>query len=442
MLASRRFRSLHDVALNPGLVKLAGAVRFESSMTTTHDTGSRSPWISIWLSPRQTIDYILATRPRRFVWLLAALGAIASIYSQALGFGFLEGLAGWRAWLGFLAGSAAMGILLLYLNALILRGVGGLIGGRASTLELRAVLAWSAVPAILGLVIAVLFSAGVKFFATSAISPAGFSPLPLIIVLVAGLWSFVAVLLMLSRVERFGFFRTIATYTMVLIFPFLIALAIRALLFHPYSLPSGSMYPTMFVGDSIFVSKYAYGYSRHSLPAAPPLFSGRIFGADPARGEVVAFRSPKDGMTDYVKRVVGLPGDRIQMKQGRLYLNDVAVKRERVEDFVGDACGTDVAAKVRRWRETLPNGATYETLDCIERGFYDDTNVYTVPSGHFFMLGDNRDNSTDSRALSAIGYIPFENLIGRVEMVYLSKTPGHNGAAATIRSERVGLTVR
>jgi len=259
---------------------------------------------------------------------------------------------------------------------------------------------------------------------------------------VAGLWSFVAVLLMLSRVERFGFWRTIAAYAMVMIFPFLITLAIRALLFHPYILPSGSMYPTMFVGDSIFVSKYAYGYSRYSFPYAPPLFSGRIFGSEPERGDVVAFRSPKDGMTDYVKRVVGLPGDHIQMKQGRLHINDVAVKRERLEDFVGDACGTDTPARVKRWRETLSNGAIYETLDCIERGFYDDTNVYTVPSGHFFMLGDNRDNSTDSRVLSAIGYIPFENIIGRVEMVYLSKAPGRNGAAATVRSERLGLMVR
>jgi signal peptidase I len=140
--------------------------------------------------------------------------------------------------------------------------------------------------------------------------------------------------------------------------------------------------------------------------------------------------------------VVGLPGDRVQMKQGRLYINDVALKREALEDFVGDACGTDVSASVRRWRETLPNGAAYETLDCVERGFYDDTNVYTVPSGHFFMLGDNRDNSTDSRVLSAIGYIPFENLIGRVGMIYLSRAPRRNGAAAIVRSERVGLVVR
>jgi signal peptidase I len=411
-------------------------------MTTTQDTGSRSPWISIWLSPRQTIDYILATEPRRFVWLLAALGAIASIYSQALALGFLEGLAGWRVWLCFLAGGALIGILFVYLNALILRGVGSLIGGRASMLELRAVLAWSAVPAILGLVIVMLLNAGAKFFGASAISPAGFSLSPLTIVVVASLWSLVAVLLMLSRVERFGFWRTIVAYAMVMIFPFLVTLAIRALLFHPYNLPSGSMYPTMFVGDSILVSKYAYGYSRHSFPSAPPLFSGRILGSAPKRGDVVAFRSPKDGMTDYVKRVVGLPGDRIQMKQGRLHINDVAVKRERLEDFVGDSCGTDASAKVKRWRETLPNGATYETLDCIERGFYDDTNVYTVPSSHFFMLGDNRDNSTDSRVLSAIGYIPFENLIGRVEMIYLSKAPGPNGDPATIRSERQGMMVR
>jgi signal peptidase I len=410
-------------------------------MTTTQDTGSRSPWISIWLSPRQTIDHILATGPRRFVWLLAALGMIGGLYSQVLGAGFLGGMAGWRVWLCFIAVSAVIGILFLYLNALILRGVGSLVGGRASMLELRAVLAWSAVPAILGLVIALLLNAGVRLFgAASATSPAGFSLLSLIIAGLAGFWSFVVVLLMLSRVERYGFWRTIATYAVVLVFPLLVALAIRTFLFHPYSLPSGSMSPTLLVGDNIFVSKYAYGYSHYSLPYLPQL-SGRILGSEPARGDVVAFRSPKDGMTDYVKRVVGLPGDRIQMKQGRLYINDVAVKREPLEDFVGDACGTNVSARVRRWRETLPNGAAYETLDCVERGFYDDTNVYTVPTGHFFMLGDNRDNSTDSRVLSAIGYIPFENLIGRVGMIYLSQAPGRNGAAAIVRSERVGLVV-
>jgi signal peptidase I len=180
----------------------------------------------------------------------------------------------------------------------------------------------------------------------------------------------------------------------------------------------------LMVGDHFFASKSAYGYSRFSLPFAPALFSGRAFGHEPQRGDLVVFRSPKDEQTDFVKRVVGLPGERIQMKDGMLYINDVPVKREPLADLVGDACGTDAAARVKRWRETLSNGASYETLDCVANGFYDNTIVYTVPAGHYFMLGDNRDNSVDSRARSAMGDIPFENLIGRVDLIYYSRIAG------------------
>jgi signal peptidase I len=196
--------------------------------------------------------------------------------------------------------------------------------------------------------------------------------------------------------------------------------------------------PRPLVGDNVFASKFAYGYSRFSLPFSPPLFSGRVLGAEAQRGDVVVFRLPKDERTDYVKRVVGLPGDRIQMKEGLLYINDVPVKREPLPDFVGDACGTDATAKAKRWRETLPNGASYETLDCVANGFYDNTSVYTVPPGSYFMLGDNRDNSTDSRVLSSVGYIPFANLVGRVDVIYFSLTPG----SGEVRSERIGTVVR
>ncbi len=193
----------------------------------------------------------------------------------------------------------------------------------------------------------------------------------------------------------------------------------RTFLFQPFFSPSGSMLPTLHVGDQYFIAKYPYGYSRYSLPGSPTLFSGRIFAAAPERGDVVAFRLPKDPSVDYIKRVVGLPGDRIQMKEGQLYINDKPVARQRLPDFVGDACGTEPIAKVKRWRETLPNGISYETLDCIDNGFYDDTNVYTVPADHFFMMGDNRDNSTDSRVQSAVGYIPLENLVGRLGLIFM-----------------------
>jgi signal peptidase I len=215
-------------------------------------------------------------------------------------------------------------------------------------------------------------------------------------------------------------------------------LLVRTFLFQPFNAPSGSMTPALQVGDYFFVSKYAYGYSHFSLPLSPPLFSGRIFGSEPARGDVVVFRLPKDNSTDYVKRVVGLPGDRIQMKQGLLHINGTPVKRERLADFVGDPCGSDPSATVKRWRETLPNGVSHETLDCLDNGYYDDTNVYTVPTGHFFMLGDNRDNSTDSRVLSAVGYIPLENIIGRAGLIFFSLAPGSGGG---IRFERMGLFV-
>jgi signal peptidase I len=207
----------------------------------------------------------------------------------------------------------------------------------------------------------------------------------------------------------------------VVIHALLIALVIRTFLFQPFNIPSGSMKATLLVGDYLFVSKFSYGYSHYSIPLSPPIFSGRIFGSEPERGDIVVFRLPKDDSTDYIKRVIGLPGDRIQMKDGLLYINEKPVQRERLSDFIGeDPCGSDATARVKRWKETLPNGVSYETLDCVDNGFYDNTNVYTVPPGNFFMMGDNRDNSTDSRVLSAVGYVPFENIVGRAQMIFFS----------------------
>ena len=195
-----------------------------------------------------------------------------------------------------------------------------------------------------------------------------------------------------------------------------IALAFRILLFQAFSIPSGSMKDTLLIGDYLFVSKYSYGYSHYSLPFSPPLFSGRIFGSEPKRGDVVVFRLPKDDSIDYIKRVIGLPGDRIQMIDGLLHINGVAVKRERVANFIDDETGRPV----RRWRETLPNGVSYETLDLDDNGYLDNTQEYVVPPGHLFMMGDNRDNSQDSRVQSAVGYVPFENLIGKAQVIFFS----------------------
>lgn len=203
----------------------------------------------------------------------------------------------------------------------------------------------------------------------------------------------------------------------------IIALIIRTFLFQPFNIPSGSMKETLLVGDYLFVSKYTYGYSRYSIPFSPPLFSGRIWSGDPARGDVVVFRLPKDDTTDYIKRVIGLPGDRIQMVEGVLHINGEPVKRERIEDFVENEEGGRTT-RVKRWRETLPNGVSYTTLDLIDNGFYDNTPVYDVPPGQYFMMGDNRDNSTDSRVLSQVGYVPLQNIVGRAQIIFFSIEEG------------------
>ncbi len=198
-----------------------------------------------------------------------------------------------------------------------------------------------------------------------------------------------------------------------------LALVVRTLLFQPFSIPSGSMKSTLLVGDYLFVSKYSYGYSRYSIPFGPPLFSGRLFGSQPERGDVVVFKLPRDNATDYIKRVIGLPGDKIQMIGGQLYINGKGVERTKIEDFIDeDEQGNKV--RVTRYEETLPNGVSYDTLDLRENNYLDDTPVYEVPEGHYFMMGDNRDNSSDSRVLSGVGYVPFENLIGKAQVIFFS----------------------
>ncbi|EDP66199.1 Signal peptidase I [alpha proteobacterium BAL199] len=197
-----------------------------------------------------------------------------------------------------------------------------------------------------------------------------------------------------------------------------IALFIRTFAYEPFNIPSGSMIPTLLVGDYLFVSKMSYGYSRHSLPLSLPLIPGRILFSEPERGDVVVFKLPTDNKTDYIKRIVGLPGDTIQVRDGILHINGDAVARRQIENF-RDEDRYGRPADVKQYIETLPNGREHPILEIGDDLPNDNTGVYRVPEGHYFAMGDNRDNSVDSR-FAKVGFIPRDNLVGRAEVIFYS----------------------
>ncbi|KIC59282.1 signal peptidase [Brevundimonas nasdae] len=209
-----------------------------------------------------------------------------------------------------------------------------------------------------------------------------------------------------------------------IVFALLIAMVLRIFLFQPFTIPSASMEPNLYEGDYIVVSKWSYGFSKHSIPFSPPLFDGRIMSSAPKRGDIVVFKLPRDNKTDFIKRVIGLPGDRIQMIANKLYINDkpvqdVVVSEQEINDIFGPRPVTEV-------RETLPEGKSFMTQDFGPGNDLDDTPVYEVPAGHYFMMGDNRDNSIDSRVeqSSGVGMVPAENLVGKAQIILFSWKPG------------------
>jgi len=231
----------------------------------------------------------------------------------------------------------------------------------------------------------------------------------------------------------------------VIVQALLLALIVRTFLFQPFNIPSGSMKDTLLIGDYLFVSKYSYGYSRYSFPFGLAPFSGRIWSTEPERGDIAVFKLPTDTSIDYIKRVIGLPGDTIQVLDGVVHINGEPVKRERIDDYI-EQSSSGVVRRVPRYRETLPNGVSYETLDLNPKGDKDNTREYKVPEGHFFMMGDNRDNSVDSRYQGRVGFVPLENFMGRAEILFFSikdETPAWQiwTWPWTVRWERIGRTL-
>ena len=203
-----------------------------------------------------------------------------------------------------------------------------------------------------------------------------------------------------------------------LFFALIIAVIIRSIFFQPFYIPSSSMEPTLLIGDRIFVKKYAYGYSKHSFPFSPPFFSGRFLSQKPNYGDLIVFKTPADNRTDYIKRLVGLPGDTIQFLNGKLFLNKKEIVRKEVNNNYSIRCGS-MSPKSNSVKEILPNGkehiAVYNKLGSLQN-----TDEYKVPDNHYFFLGDNRDCSKDSRYLSSVGYVSGENLVGKASIIFFS----------------------
>lgn len=205
-----------------------------------------------------------------------------------------------------------------------------------------------------------------------------------------------------------------------IIYAIVIAVLIRSFLFEPFKIPSGSMYPNLYVGDFLFVSKYTYGYSRHSFPFSFPPFEGRIWSSEPKQGDVVVFKFPKDNRTDFIKRIIGMPGDRIKLENGRLFVNGKMLERVEGENFVlRNPFGH--AERYHQYTETLPNGVKHSILEISDEEREDNFEEVTVPEGSLFVMGDNRDRSDDSRV--SVGFVPMENLVGKARFLFFSYDP-------------------
>jgi signal peptidase I len=203
-----------------------------------------------------------------------------------------------------------------------------------------------------------------------------------------------------------------------LFYALIIAIVIRSLFIQPFYIPSSSMEPTLLVGDRLFVTKYSYGYSKHSFPFSPPILNKRIFFNEPKRGDVIIFKTPADNRTDYIKRLIGLPGDRIQFIDSNLYLNNSELMKSRIPNKSKIYCGNRTI-NIYKFEEQLPNGKKFHSV-YLKDYSYQNSDVFIVPDDHYFFLGDNRDCSKDSRYLSSVGYVHKDNLVGKAQFIFFS----------------------
>ena len=395
-----------------------------------------SPWLTIWWRPQATIAAVVARGPGLAIPLIAALAGISSILSAPtdLPRPSLVAVA--------LIGGPLLGLVSLYVSGALTAWTGRLLGGRASQSAVRAALGWSLVPMVAGLplLLGAVFVFGPQFVRHVSGGEVG-QPAAVVIlwvVVLLSLWGVFLTIRTIGAVQRFGIFRSMVSTVMPMIVLLGAAQAIRTFAFQPFNVPARSMEPTLLVGDYFFANKSSYGWSKYTLPFGDGL-AGRVMGTPPERGDLVIFKLPGDPHIDYVKRIIGLPGDEIRMVDGVLYINDAPVPKKPIGEFASP--GSEGLTPV--YEEELPNGAKYSVLDAEPNGPFDNVGPYKVPEGHYFVMGDNRDNSNDSRAAWGVGFVPYENLVGQVTAVFFSatKADGEESVASAFNSIQMGANL-